>query len=69
MNNYRVNINDLFDQDEEFLYENEHFRALVRKIKMEFDHLVNPNFDLEEVMKGAKPEIDALYRTKPDQGY
>lgn len=66
MNNYRVNINDLFDQDEEFLWENEHFRALVRKIKTEFEQLVNPNFDLSDVMKNADPKVDQLYRTKPD---
>lgn len=41
----------------------------MRKIKNEFDHLVNPNFDLEEVTKNAKPEIDAKYKMNPDTGY
>ena len=62
MNNYRVNINDLFDQDEDFLFENDHFKALVRKIRNDFEYLVNPIFDLEDIVKSAKPEIDQKYK-------
>ena len=51
MNTYRVNINDLFDQDEEFLFESPHFRALIKKIRNQYDYLVNPIFDLEEINK------------------
>jgi hypothetical protein len=53
MNNYRVNINDLFDQDEDFLFENEHFRAMIRKVKNDFEYLVNPIFDLDDIMAKA----------------
>ena len=55
MHTYRVNINDLFDQDEEFLFESPHFRAMIKKIKNDFDYLVNPIFDLEEIMKSSIP--------------
>jgi hypothetical protein len=41
---------------------------LVRKIKNEFDHLVNPIYDLDEITKNARPEVDAKYRT-PESGY
>ena len=62
MNSYRVNLNDLFDQDEDFLFENEHFRALIRKTYREFEYLVNPVFDLEEIFKNANKDIDKLYK-------
>ena len=61
MNNYRVNINDLLDHDEDFLFENDHFRALIRKVKNDFDYLVNPMFDLDEEIALANPIIDAKY--------
>jgi hypothetical protein len=56
MNNYRVNINDLFDQDEDFLFDNAHFRALIKRIRNDYEYLVNPIFDLEEIMKSAIPK-------------
>ena len=55
MNTYRVNINDLFDQDEEFLFESPYFRALIKKIRNQYEYLVNPIFDLEEVVKSPIP--------------
>jgi hypothetical protein len=61
MDQYRVNVNDLFDFDEDFLFENEHFRALIRKTHREFEHLVNPVFDLDEIYKNADKSIDDLY--------
>ena len=68
MHQYRVNINDLFDQDEDFLYDNEHFRALVKKVKTDFDHLVNPIFDLEDAVRDVSPQTEAKFRV-PAQGY
>jgi len=50
MNNYRVNINDLLDLDEEFLFENESFRSLIKKVHDDFEYLVNPIFDVSEVI-------------------
>ena len=69
MNSYRVNINDLLDQDEEFLFENPHFCALIKKIKMDFEYLVNPIFDLDEIMKRANPIIDAKYMKSATDGW
>lgn len=68
MNTYRVNINDLFDQDEDFLFENEHFKALIRKTKRDFEYLINPAFDLDDVIGRENPLIDKLYE-KPKEGY
>jgi hypothetical protein len=62
MNGYRVNLNDLFDQDEDFLFESDHFKALIRKVRNDFEYLVNPIFDLEDIMKEAKPEVDNKYQ-------
>lgn len=69
MNNYRVNINDLFDQDEDFLFENEHFKALIRKVKNDFEYLVNPIFDLEDITKNAQASIDAKYAKSATEGW
>lgn len=69
MKNYRVNLNDLFDQDEDFLFENEHFRALIRKVKTDFEYLVNPIFDLEDIMINAKKDIDQKYAKPADGRY
>lgn len=52
MHKYRVNINDLLDNSDDEngveLYENEHMRAIVKKIKNEFEYLINPIFDVDE---------------------
>lgn len=68
MQNYRVNINELFDNDEDFLFQNEHFRALIKKTKRDFEYLVNPIFDLDEVVKNVRPEVDDKYLI-PQTGY
>ena len=44
---YRININDLLDRDEPFLYENPHFRCLVRRIATNYSHLLNPAYELD----------------------
>lgn len=63
MNNYRVNINDLLDSDDlelqEVLYQNPHFRAIIKKIKNEFEYLVNPIFDVDEATHNISPDIEA----------
>ena len=65
MNNYRVNINDLLDLDEEFLFENESFRSLIKKVHDDFEYLVNPIFDVSEVIQTAKPSTPK----DPTQGW
>ena len=37
----RVNINDLFDLDEQFLFQNEHFKRLIKRTYEKHGHLVN----------------------------
>lgn len=51
------------------MFENEHFRALIRKTKNEFEYLVNPIYDLEEIFKNANPDIDAKYKKPSDTHY
>ena len=50
MENYRVNVNDLFDQDEPFLFNNIEFRRLIKRMHDRYVHLVNPNFDLSQIV-------------------
>jgi hypothetical protein len=46
---YRVNLNELFDNDEHFLFDNMHFKSLVKHTADNYGHLVNSNFDLSEI--------------------
>jgi hypothetical protein len=45
---FYVNINELLDLDEEFLFEEPRFRKKIGKIHRKFQDIVNPNFDLSE---------------------
>lgn len=56
MDRYTVNINDLFDQDEPFLFNNEAFCGLIRGMHTSHNHLINPHFDLGAIMAGAGPK-------------
>lgn len=58
MNKYRVNINDLLDLDEDFLFENPAFCELVRRVKDEHEYLVNPIFDVSGVTANSKATRD-----------
>jgi hypothetical protein len=51
---YEVDLNPLFDCDEDFLYENSAFRALIKKVAKESEFLVNPNFDLSSIRNEHK---------------
>ena len=50
-NFYRVNINDLFDQDEPFLFQSMSFRHLIKRMHDKHNHMINPNFDLSAVVQ------------------
>ena len=43
---YKVNINDLFDQDEAFLFKSQSFLRLIKTVTSEHANLLNPNFDI-----------------------
>ena len=47
--NVRVNVNDMFDQDEKFLYANSHFKAMIKKMCDNHATLINSNFDLSSI--------------------
>ena len=47
--NLKVNLNDLFDQDEKFLYTNLHFKAMIKRMCDDHTKLVNENFDLSSI--------------------
>eukprot|EP00347_Sterkiella_histriomuscorum_P008086 403346424 len=70
MNNYRVNINDLLDNEELLgeMYQNEHFRAIIKKITNEFEYLINPIFDVDEATQNVSKEVQQKYAT-PNDGY
>ena len=41
MNNYKVNINDMFDQDEPFLFSSIEFKRLIKRMHDQYAHLIN----------------------------
>ena len=47
---YRVNLNELLDNDEHFLFDNKAFRVLIKHVSNSYAHLVNSNFDLSEIV-------------------
>jgi len=64
---YRVNINHLFDHDVPFLYTNDNFKCLIRRINSRQNHLINPSFEIDpEVLKENK-EIDQWYHKQDQQ--
>ena len=58
---YRVNINKLFDLDEPFLYKNDHFKGLVRRINAKHNHLINSAFEIDRDILAANKPIDDWY--------
>ena len=56
MDDYKVNINDLFDSNESFLFKNDRFKRLLKRTANKFNYLVNPNFDLSEVASVKLPK-------------
>ena len=55
---YRVNINDLFDRDDHFLYENKMFKGLLRRISNHHGHLINTSYDIDGSILKANEPID-----------
>ena len=50
MNSIRININDMFDQDEPFLFTSTEFKRLIKRMHDNYAHLINPNFDLSSIV-------------------
>lgn len=59
---YRININNLFDQDEQFLYENDHFKCLLRRLITRHNNLVNTAFNIDDNIMEEDKDIDDFYR-------
>ena len=53
MNSYKVNINDMFDQDEPFLFQSKAFKSLIKRMHDRHVHLVNQNFDLSSITQDS----------------
>jgi hypothetical protein len=58
---YRVNINSLFDRENRFLYENQHFLALIRRIHNKYNHLINPAFEIDPEILVKNEIIDKRF--------
>lgn len=59
--NIKVSLNDLFDQDEKFLYSNLHFKGLIKRMADGHSKLINENFDLSAIT--ADPNLQKLEKT------
>lgn len=56
-----MNINHLFDRDDEFLYQNRHFRGLVRRVHNKFPHLVSDKFLIDQKILEGDSEVDEQF--------
>jgi len=52
---YHVNLNELLDNDEHFLFDNPSFRKIISNLHNNHGHLVNVNFDLSDLVE-EKPD-------------
>ena len=66
---HRVNLNDLFDQDEKFLYSNPYFRAMIKNMCQNFAQHVNPNFEINQITNETKLQQPKYDIPKADQPY
>ena len=66
---HRVNLNDLFDQDEKFLYTNPYFRAMIKNMCSNYSQHVNPNFDISSITNESKLQQEKYTIPKPDKPY
>ena len=72
-NNYHVNLNELLDNDEHFLFKNKAFRNIISNVHNFHGHLVNVNFDISEMVeekankKGKLKSINIVEDDKPFQ--
>lgn len=52
----------MLDQEEDALFDNDHMKALIKRIYYQYEYLVNPIFDLDEIVKQKlSPEIERKY--------
>jgi hypothetical protein len=64
---YKININQLFDQDETWLYSNPHVKALIRRINTKYNHLINPNFEIDEDLLKANKDYDSWFEEEDNK--
>ena len=65
-NEYRFNINELFDRDCHYLYGNDSFRALVRRVNNKYYHLINPAFEIDPEILKASEGLDSRFKPLDD---
>ena len=65
LNTIRININDMFDQDEPFLFSSNEFKRLIKRMHDNYAHLINPNFDLSSIVKDHSLSIPSKKTAEP----
>jgi len=58
---YKININNLFDRNETFLYKNVHFLGIIRRIQNLYPDLINTSFEIDDSILKPVKEIDSKY--------
>lgn len=48
-NNSYVDMNPMLDIDEDFLYQNQAFRAMIKKITIQYPQLTSPHYDFSKI--------------------
>jgi hypothetical protein len=57
IDSYKVDINNLFDVDEPFLFKNKHFMSVLKNLCVNHSDLVNDNFDLTSIALNPNVEV------------
>lgn len=66
---YKINIDNLLNRDEPYLYENEHFKGIVRRIHNLYPHLLNSNYEIDEDILKANKQIDDKFKIIDSKEY
>jgi hypothetical protein len=51
----------LLDRDEDFLYQNDYFKGIIRRIYCNYNHLVNPIYEIDSNLLKANKNVDFKY--------
>lgn len=64
-----VDINPLLDHNELFMYEDPYYRALIRKVIINYPHLVNDNYDFSEILQEKSEIYDKYFSSRGNKTY
>ena len=65
--NHFVDINEIFDGDETFLFKNDSFRSLIQRVTLRYDNCVSQAYDLSSIREELNPKYEEYFKDKSDE--